>query len=336
METPTAQPAKLRELVDALQRAGVPVSKPRGKSGILTVDGQPVEVSVRPSAVVRSGDVVRLGRPPRHAVGVVIADRISEPARQELAESGWSWLDRRGHLRFWTKGVRVDKEIEPPAGTRAEDRFASLFPPVGVEVALALLKEPEREWSVKNVAEVIGRSPGGVSERLRALREAGLVDRQNKPMRPDLFWELVGPWHERAFGLADFPAIDGRDPKAFAGLSWLGLPTDWVLTDTQAALLLGAPVVASTDGPPDLYAPQPSIVDLAVSHFGAARTQPAATVRAIRYAGILAREPFRRTPAGLQVAHPVVVALDLAQDRARGREVVEAWDPSDIGVIRVW
>jgi DNA-binding transcriptional ArsR family regulator len=269
-------------------------------------------------------------------VGVVIADRISEPARRELAESGWSWLDRRGHVRFWTKGVRLDRQIEPLLVTRAEDRFASLFPPVGVEVALALLKEPEREWSVTNLAETVGRSAGGVSERLRALREAGLVDRRHKPMCPDLFWELVGPWRERAFGLAGFPAIDGRDPEAFTGLSWLGLPTDWVLTDTQAALLLGAPIVASTDGPPDLYAPQPSIVDLALSHFGAARTQPAATVRAIRYSGIWESEPFRRTPTGLQVAHPVVVALDLALDQARGREVVEAWDPSGLGIVRVW
>jgi hypothetical protein len=331
-----AQPQELRELVDALQRADVPVSRVRGKPGTLVVDGRPVEVPVRPTAVVRSGDVSRLARPPRRGVGVVVADRISAPARRELAERGWSWLDRRGHVRFWTRGVRVDKDIDPLAGIRAEDRFASVFPPVGVEVALALLKAPEREWSVTKLAQVIGRSAGGVSERLHALREVGLVDRQNRPMRPDLFWELVGPWRDRAFGLADFPAIDGRDPKAFAGLSWLGLPADWVLTDTQAALLLGAPVVASTEGPPDLYAPQASIVDVAVSHFGAARTQPAATVRAIRYAGIRESEPFRRSPAGLQVAHPVVVALDLAQDRARGREVVEAWDPSDLGVVRVW
>src|SRR5207248_7248828 len=118
----------------------------------------------------------------------------------------------------------------------------------------------------------------------------------------------------------------------FDQLSWLGLPTDWVVTDTQAALILGAPVIASSDGPPDFYVPQPSIVDAAVSHFGPARGRAAATVRLIRYTGISSDAPFQRTPAGIQVAHPVVVALDLAHDRARGREVVEAWDPTSLGV----
>jgi hypothetical protein len=151
-------------------------------------------------------------------------------------------------------------------------------------------------------------------------------------MRPELFWELVTPWHERALGLAAFPGLAGP----FEQLSWLGLPSDWVLTDTQAALLLGAPVLASADGTADFYVPQPAIVDLAVSHFGPARGAPSATVRTTRYAGIHEDEPFRRTSSGLRVAHPVVVALDLAHDRARGREIVEGWDPGSVGVERVW
>jgi len=84
------------------------------------------------------------------------------------------------------------------------------------------------------------------------------------------------------------------------------------------------------------YVSQVSIVDLALSHFGTARAQPGATVRGARYAGIFETEPFQRTSGGFAVAHPVVVALDLAHDRARGREIVEAWDPGDLGVARVW
>jgi hypothetical protein len=119
-------------------------------------------------------------------------------------------------------------------------------------------------------------------------------------------------------------------------MSWLGIPSDWVLTDTQAALFLGAPVIVSGEGPPDFYVPQPSMVDLAISHFGRARGEPAATVRAVRFAGIRDTEPFRLTPSGFRVAHPVVVALDLAQDRSRGRQIVEEWDPTPLGVERVW
>jgi hypothetical protein len=320
----------VRELVVALERAGIPVRT--RNDGALEIDGRRIRVAPRSMAVVTPASVEQLAAP-KGAVGVLVADRISEPARRALEERGWGWLDRRGHLRVWTEGVRIDTDIAPLVSTRPSDRYASPFASVGIEVALALLKEPDRAWSVTELATRLGRSAGGVSERLRALREAGLAARDNRPLQPELFWELVVPFHERAFGLAEFPAGDADD---FAGLSWLGLPSDWVLTDTQAALLLGAPVASSGDGPPDFYVPEASIVDLAVSHFGPARSQPAATVRRARYAGIVEREPFRRTPSGFAVAHPVVVALDLAFDRSRGREIVEAWDPTGLGVARVW
>jgi DNA-binding transcriptional ArsR family regulator len=298
----------------------------------LVIDRVPVRLEVRRVAVVSPATARGLPKPARGVLGVVLADRISEEARRELAARGWGWVDRRGHVRLWTHGLRVATDIEPLHHQSAGTRFASVFPPVGIEVALALLKEPERQWTVKELAASVGRAASGVSERLRALREAGLVDRLNRPMRPELFWDLVGPWHERATGLAAFPGSAGP----FEQLSWLGLPADWVLTDTQAALLLGAPVLASADGPPDFYVAQPSIVESALSHFGPARGEPAATVRVARYAGIHELVPFRSTPAGSRVAHPVVVALDLAHDRARGREIVEAWDPSPLGVVRAW
>lgn len=318
------------EIVAALKRASVSAS--HGGEDMLVVDGVAVRLELRRMAVVTPAIARGLRRPAKDALGVVVADRISEEARRELAARGWGWFDRRGHLRLWGHGLRVTTEVERLVTASATARFASVFPPVGMEVALALLKEPDRDWTVKDLATELGRAASGVSERLRALRDAGLVDRRNQPMRPDLFWELVGPWHERASGLAAFPGLTGT----FEQLSWLGLPSDWVLTDTQAALLLGAPVVASAAGPPDFYVPQPSIVDLALSHFGAARGEPAATVRPIRYAGIHEAAPFRTTPAGFRVAHPVVVAFDLAHDRSRGREIVEAWDPAPLGVERVW
>jgi hypothetical protein len=298
----------------------------------LDIDGVRVQLDVQRMAVVTASSARGLRKPAKDALGVVVADRISDDARSELAASGWGWVDRRGHVRLWAKGLRIAADIEPLFAAPARARFSSVFPPVGIEIALALLKEPVRDWTVKDLAASVGRAAGGVSERLRALRDAGLVDRRNHPFRPELFWELVAPWHERALGLAEFPGLAGP----FEQLSWLGLPGDWVLTDTQAALFLGAPVFVATDGPPDFYVPQPSIVDLALSHFGPARGAPAATVRAIRYAGIRDAEPFRSTPAGFRVAHPVVVALDLAHDRARGREIVESWDPTSLGLDRVW
>jgi DNA-binding transcriptional ArsR family regulator len=317
-----------REIVAALDRAGIP-SRARANRHV-DVEGERLRLVPVRMAVATPAAITRLGSAPDDAVGIVIADRISAAARAELNERGWSWLDRRGHLRLWTPRTRVDVDIEPVAVARAADRFASPFPRVGIEIALALLKEPEREWTVSELAARLGRAPGGVSERLRALRDAGLVDAKNTPLRPELFWELVGPFHTRTHGLAEFPSDD------FERLTWLGLPAEWCLTETRAAIELGAPVFASMDAPPEFYVPEAAIVDLALSHFGTARAQPAATVRVARYGGIIDAEPFARTPQGFAVAHPVVVALDLAHDRARGREIVEGWDPSDLGVTRVW
>jgi hypothetical protein len=296
------------------------------------IDGTELDLDIKQLSAVTPAIARRLGHPRKGVLGVVVADRISQDARNELASLGWGWVDRRGHVRVWTKGLRIASDFEAARATAPGERFTSVFPPVGIEVALALLKEPEREWSVKDLAASVGRAAGGVSERLRALREAGLIERSNRPIIPDLFWELVRAWHQRPTGLGSFPALDG----AFEQLSWLGLPGEWVLTDTQAALILGAPVIASRDDPPDFYVPQPSMVDAAVSHFGPSRGQPAATVRPIRFAGIHTTEPFQRTKSGVQVAHPVIVALDLAHDRARGREMVEGWDPAPLGVTRVW
>lgn len=320
----------LEEVLEALARADVP-AKPRGDGEIL-VDGVVVPVEIKHLAVVTPSAARGLHRPAEGVLGIVVADRISEDARRELASNGWGWVDRRGHLRLWTNGIRVATAIDPLHAGAPGERFGSVFPPVGVEVALALLQEPDREWTVTDLADHLGRSAGGVSERLRALREAGLVDRRNRPIVPELFWELVGPWHQRPVPLGSFPGVDGP----FDQLSWLGLPTDWVLTDTQAALVLGAPMIASHEGPADFYVPQPSVVDAAVAHFGPAQGPAAATVRPIRYAGVHTEPAFRRAPSGVRVAHPVVVALDLAHDRARGREVVEAWDPTPLGVARVW
>src|SRR5439155_19034718 len=225
--------------LDALTRARVPASVRR--DGQLVVDGVVVPVEMERLAIVTPATARGLGRAPKGVLGVVVADRISEDARRELVSRGWGWVDRRGHVRMWTKGLRIATEIEPLRTKAPTERFTSVFPPVGIEVALALLEEPKRDWSVTDLAGTVGRSAGGVSERLRALRDAGLVDRRNRPIVPDLFWELVGPWHQRPAALASFPGLDGP----FDQLSWLGLPTDWVLTDTQAALLLCAPVIAS-------------------------------------------------------------------------------------------
>ena len=185
---------------------------------------------------------------------------------------------------------------------------------------MALLSDPGRQWTVSELARRVDRSAGGVSERLRALREAGLVDRRNSPLIPALFWELVNPWHQRPIGLGSFPGIVGPFPQ----LSWLGLPADWVLTDTQAALLLGAPVIASAEGPPDFYVPQQSIADAAVSHFGPARGRP---VRRSDPSAMLASIRTSRSGEHHRVSVSPIPSSLRSTSRTIGRGVERSWRP---------
>ena len=55
------------------------------------------------TALVRSGG----GRGPV----VVVADRISDAGRDVLRADGWGWLDRRGHLRLWAPGLRIESPL---------------------------------------------------------------------------------------------------------------------------------------------------------------------------------------------------------------------------------
>ena len=50
------------------------------------------------------------------------------------------------------------------------------------------------------------------------------------------------------------------------------------------------------------------------------------------------RRPAPRpvAPGFLPTAHPVFLALDLAQDPARGREILAEWQPTTTEFTRVW
>lgn len=154
---------ELRELLDAFARAKVPPSARR--DGQLVVDGQKLSIEIKRLSAVTPRVASGPGRPAKGTLGVVLADRISEEARRELASRGWGWVDRRGHLRVWMPGLRISTAIESRRTHAPDERLASVFPPVGIEVALALLEEPERDWSLSGLAARIGRAAGGISER---------------------------------------------------------------------------------------------------------------------------------------------------------------------------
>ena len=257
----------------------------------------------------------RSARPPT----IIVADRISEAARAQLSRAGLAWLDRRGHLWIRTAGIFVNADVRPSTGPPAH-RVIEIFKGTGLDVALSLLRFPLESHGVNQLAREISRSPGRVSEILTALRRQGLVGADNLPMIPELFWAVAEEWKPRWTPL---PSPPPPEP-----------PERYRLTGTFGALALEVPLVAGAAGMrPRLYVADDVDLATVVGAYGSASgwTGSEVAICPSRY-GFAWMSPAHRD--GYPVANQLVVALDLAQDRARGHEVLEGWDPKEF--TRVW
>jgi hypothetical protein len=252
-------------------------------------------------------------------VPVLVADRITADARKRLNDRGWSWLDRRGHLRLRSPGVLIDTDVTPSArSTTTHDE--PIRGRAGLSIAYRLLTHPTE--AISPTRSDLGFAPSTISEALERIRTAGLIDSEGLPVLPELFWVLAERWNPERTWLACEP--DPTDPAA----------SQWCVSGTATAAALGAPVV-STTSVPDLYVPGPVAVTIAARRFGVARdaTVAAASIAVAPVAEVTEVMDDRRPAgAGWRLAHPVAVALDLAQDRSRGREILDDWSPPE----RVW
>lgn len=267
---------------------------------------------------------------------LVVADRISREARATLRAAGFNFLDRQGHLRLVVPPVVVDTELPRTEPPRPMSEAAPLGGAVPKEVAIALLAEPPRSRSVGEVAELVKRPRSSAHAALARLRQAGLVTSSNMVAGTELFWELAATWRSKAVALAGLPEEGSAivDPLEL-GLSSVGTAPGWALTDTQAAAAWGAPLVVTADYPPDFYLPSEAALRRAVRSLGRAASfeERACTVR-LAPVPLVAIRRYKRPGTKWPLAERVVVALDLAQDRARGRDVLREWHPE--GLENAW
>jgi hypothetical protein len=317
----TAQTAEAEELLgevaDALGAVGVDAAVHERS---LRVDGAPVTLDVataaHPTPVELAELAQRTGAQGRHRPVVVVADRISEPGREVLRRAGWGWFDRRGHVRVWAPGVRIEAPLPAP-DRRDRTRLGNPWTQVGLEVALAALLHPDDPVTARRVAPVIGRSVGAVHELVRRFAEVGLIGRTtHQPLLPELFWETAAQWPDDGW-LALPVGLDQIAAK-------LGGET-LVRVDERAATLGGARIAAAGDLPARAYLPSAAAlrrVRSLVQHEAPTRcwvrTAPVTCLPENTEHPPSADHPWR-------VAHPIVCALRLAADPARGREVVESW-----------
>ncbi len=156
---------------------------------------------------------------------------------------------------------------------------------------------------------------------------ASLIDRTGLPLVPDLFWALVSAWRVERTPVGRRPDEDPPIPTI--------LGTAFAETGDRAAAHWGAPVGVRAESIPDLYV-EPQALARAIRVLGPADPSASAcTVAGAPVDALLREASAHPADAGLLWAHPVVAALDLAQDRSRGQEILADWTPPQ-EFVRVW
>jgi hypothetical protein len=272
---------------------------------------------------------------------VLVADEIPEASRKILSRAGWGYLDRRGRLRIVDVpssilvDVEVDPLVHPAAKRRAPIRGAS-----GISYAAALLMAPDEQLSIREVARRAQLSVSTIADAARSIRDASLIGRDGRPLIPDLFWALADAWHPERTPLLGKPVAG--EASTTTALAVFGDPAQpgWAVTGDLAAVAYDAPLAVADGSPPDFYVPDRLTATNAARTYRLSPDALAASCTVAVAPTVLACaprfEPTSRRGAVLEflLTHPLFVALDLAADRARGVEILSAWNPE--GFTRVW
>lgn len=322
-------------LTTALNSAGLRhKSAPRSDADLVArVDDRDVPIAIKTTAYATPERVRTIvdGTRHRRATHLLVADHITEAARQDLIAAGWSWLDRRGHLYLRAPGVMIDRGIAPLPRPAARAAAGGVSGAAGLAVAYSTLLDPATPQPVRAGARLLGFSPASISTSRSALRDAGLLERSGLPVVPELFWALADVWKPERTWLVTKPKQSDTRTNAHD----LAAP-GWCVAGTSAAVEWGAPVVAA-DPILDLYVPGPVMVTIAQREYViAGNAIDASASIAVAPAALVTsqRLPPRRR-GRWPLAHPLAVALDLAQDQSRGREILEEWTPPS-EFHRVW
>ena len=327
-------------LVDALQQLGVEARRVTDGAAGLEVEAGGTRLVVEAKSVVTAADGARHVQSANRDRGeIVVADRIAAGAKELFRQVGVNFYDRRGELRVLHAPIVIDVVLPSQARSRSGST-GPLSSQVAKEVAITCLLTPDQPHRVREVASYIERAPSAVSTSMANLRSEGLLTSAGEPSVPDLFYELVAVWRRGPVSLAALPRPgSGRiNEQLDLGLDEVEHSVGWVLTDTLAAASWRMPGVARGDYPPDFYLPSEahlrrarSLLGEASSAEGRACTVAVAPVRLV----CLRRVDHAHISGEVwPVANHIVVALDLAQDRARGLEILDQWHPKDI--VRAW
>lgn len=289
---------------------------------------------------------------------MVVANQISEEAKDTLTQHNrtlrvhsWSWLDRRGELQLNHPNASGTLQFVgvKPGRRGASSGVTKLAAPssdgpirgrAGISCAAALLLHPDDPPSVRTIARQAEMSHGAIGEASKQLRSQGLVRADGTPDMPALFWALAAVWGPtRVTPVATLPT-DQVAERLHANASLTPMVPGWCVGGDEAAMAWGAPMFVS-GSLPWIWMPTEIDARRAERRLSATSWEDCAAVVAVPPTALvtLYREwpPSSERPLPyLPTAHPLFLALALAQDPARGHEILEEWNPDTTEIRRVW
>lgn len=252
-------------------------------------------------------------------VEMVVVERVSAGFRAAAKREGISWVDLSGagHIE---EGRRVIFDLSDDDEKPSRRQKVSPFAPAASRVVRVLLHDHSRAWRLSEIVELAEVNPGNVHRVLGELVERGLIERD------EYDYVLVDPrmmldvWadHYEAPRDRTVSRVDGELVRVVKEL--VADAGDIVISGELAAELLAPHLPARRAIIHCLD--REAFVEIARRVEGPkldprSETQVVVDLADIGYGGFSAQR------AGLRLATPIQVYLDLAREPGRGREAAE-------------
>ena len=161
--------------------------------------GERITACVEFKARAEPAEVVRLVPwLQRCGAAVLVTPAIGARARQILADAGISWIEPDGDCRLVLGSLFIERlggrrpaRRQADAGVRY---VADLFAGAALRIVRRLLIETDRSWTLADMAEVTGLTPGFVSRTFKTLAREAYVDRARGASRVTDCDALLAAW----------------------------------------------------------------------------------------------------------------------------------------------
>lgn len=175
---------------DARTEAFLDLTAPSGERTTACVE---FKARAEPAEVVRLVPWLQ-----RCGAAVLVAPVIGARARQILAGAGISWIEPDGDCRIALGSLFVERLGRRPARREADapgTRYvADLFSGAALRIVRRLLIEPDRSWTLAEMAAATVLTPGFVSRTFKTLARDAYVDRARGASRVADRDALLAAW----------------------------------------------------------------------------------------------------------------------------------------------